>query len=334
MSPLPRQSTGQYLHGVHDFRLETRPLPEPATDEVQVIPRSTTLCGSDLHYYHHYRNGSIQVREPLCLGHESSGEVVALGSGVAELNPSIAVGDRVALEVGVPCGQCADCQNARYNICRALRFRSSGSKFPHFQGTLQTGINHPVRWVHKIPECLDYEIGALLEPLAVAIHAVRRANDVRHPSPTGQLDCLIFGAGAVGLLCAVAAKAEGYNRVVMADIDAGRLNFALKHNFASSIYQVPFGRRGSEIEERLEIAKETAEKIGKAQWVDGTTIGQVNRVFECTGVESCLQASVYVSDITPPFHIVGFLPYTKKIEIIITNLILNYRPPNQADESS
>lgn len=300
MSPA-MQSSGQYLQGAYHFSLETRSLPEPAADEVQVIPRSTTLCGSDLHYYHHYRNGSIQVREPLCLGHESAGEVVGLGSGVAKINPSIAIGDRVALEVGVACGQCSNCEHGRYNICPALRFRGSGAKFPHFQGTLQTCINHPVRWVHKIPDSLDYEVGALLEPLAVAIHAVRRANDTRSSLSTEQLDCLIFGAGAVGLLCAVTAKAQGYRNIGMVDIDAGRLQFALENGFASSIYQVQ-SRRGQAIEEKLSIAKDTAEDIGKVEWKDGMPIGQVDRVFECTGVESCLQASIYVSDIPPCFY--------------------------------
>ncbi|QKX54419.1 uncharacterized protein TRUGW13939_01505 [Talaromyces rugulosus] len=288
------QSAGQYLHGPHDFRLEYKPLPELGADEVQVLPRSTTLCGSDLHYYHHYRNGSITVREPLCLGHESSGEVVALGSGVSAANPTISVGDRVALEVGVPCGQCTDCQNGRYNICRELRFRSSGSKFPHFQGTLQSRINHPVKWIHKLPASLDYEIGALLEPLAVAVHAVRRANDIRAPLSKTPLNCLIFGAGAVGLLCAVAAKAEGFKNVVMADIDQGRLQFALKYGFASTIFTVEM-KRGQTIEEKLDIAKGTAAGIQGLQWSDGSTVGHVDRVFECTGVESCLQGSIYAS---------------------------------------
>ncbi|KAH8691364.1 alcohol dehydrogenase [Talaromyces proteolyticus] len=293
MSPRT-ESVGQYLHGAHDFRLESKPLVEPASDEVQVVPRSTSLCGSDLHYYNHYRNGSFVVQEPLCLGHESAGQIVALGSRVAHLNPTLAVGDRVALEVGIPCETCADCQNGRYNICKELRFRSSGSKFPHFQGTLQSSINHPVKWVHKLPEGLDYETGALLEPLAVAIHAVRRANSSRSHKLGNQRTCLIFGAGPVGLLCSVGAKADGFQKVIIADIDQGRLQFALENDFASTIYRVPL-KRGQTIEEKLEIAKETAAEIAKLQWPDGNTVGQVDCVFECTGVESCIQSSVYAT---------------------------------------
>ncbi|KAJ8125548.1 hypothetical protein O1611_g8094 [Lasiodiplodia mahajangana] len=166
-----RESKGQYLHGAKDLRTETRSLPPLAPDEIQVAIRSTTLCGSDLHYYSHFANGDILVREPLCLGHESSGEITSLGTNVSATHPSLKVGDSVALEVGVPCGDCGNCRKQRYNVCPQLRFRSSGSKFPHYQGTLQERVNHPASWVHKLPPALDYETGALLEPLSVAVHA-------------------------------------------------------------------------------------------------------------------------------------------------------------------
>jgi L-iditol 2-dehydrogenase len=137
-------STGQFLHSPGELRAECRSLPPPLADEVQIALRATTLCGSDIHYFQHFRNGSIQVREPLCLGHEAAGEVVEAGSNV-----NLKIGDRVAIECGVPCEQCEWCLSGRYNLCPKLRFRSSGSAWPHFQGTLQTRINHPARWTHK-----------------------------------------------------------------------------------------------------------------------------------------------------------------------------------------
>lgn len=112
---------------------------------MQVAVEATGLCGSDLHYFNHYRNGDILVQEPLTLGHESSGTVRAVGSQVTDLQ----VGDKVALEVGLPCMQCDLCREGRYNICKALRFRSSAKSFPHFQGTLQERINHPAKFCHK-----------------------------------------------------------------------------------------------------------------------------------------------------------------------------------------
>ena len=107
--------------------------------------QATGLCGSDLHYFAHYRNGDILVREPMTLGHESAGVVTGVGAEVSHLR----VGDRVALEVGLPCEDCALCKEGRYNICKGMRFRSSAKAFPHFQGTLQERINHPAKWVHK-----------------------------------------------------------------------------------------------------------------------------------------------------------------------------------------
>lgn len=289
---LLKESKGQYLHAAKDLRVETRPLSQPAADEVQVAIRSTTLCGSDLHYYSHFANGDILVREPLCLGHESAGEITGLGSSVSTSHPSLKVGDIVALEVGVPCGDCADCDDKRYNVCSQLRFRSSGSKFPHYQGTLQERLNHPANWVYKLSPELNFETGALLEPLSVAVQAVRR---VRTPPRDNKGTCLIFGAGAVGLLCSVAAQATGYSKVVMAEIDQNRLNFAKEHGFAESIYAVK-PRRGATVEEKLAIAKETALEIVTNTWADGGVVGKTDVVFECTGVESCTQASIYVSD--------------------------------------
>lgn len=136
---------GQYLHGPGALQLEARPLPDPEASEVQIAIRSVTLCGSDLHYFSHYRNGSITVREPLCLGHEAAGEIVAVGSTVTAFQ----LGDKVAVECGVPCEACDLCQEGRYNLCAKMRFRSSGSAFPHYQGTLQERINHPAKWTHK-----------------------------------------------------------------------------------------------------------------------------------------------------------------------------------------
>lgn len=293
----PAQSAGKFLHAAKDFRLETRNLPTLSPDDVQVAIRSTTLCGSDLHYYSHFRNGSILVREPLCLGHESSGEITALGSRIHELNPNLQLGDRVALEVGIPCGDCQLCEAGRYNICAGLRFRSSGSKFPHYQGTLQESVVHPARWVYKLPEALSYEVGALLEPLAVAVQAVHRAKQFTTPFAMDEI--LIIGAGAIGLLTAVAARAAGAVHVVMADIHEGRLAFARGGGFATTTYSVQ-PRRGDTIVEAMGIARSTAEDIGQLTWPNGKHVSKVQVTFECTGVASSIQTAIYVSIITAP----------------------------------
>ncbi|THY28213.1 sorbitol dehydrogenase-like protein [Aureobasidium pullulans] len=272
------------LHGAKDLRIEPREVPAPSANEIQVAVHSTGLCGSDLHYYNHNRNGDILVREPLTLGHESSGVVTAVGSSVSNFQP----GDRVALEVGVPCDSCHRCEQGRYNICKDMKFRSSAKSFPHFQGTLQGRINHPAKWCHKLPEGMSMELGALLEPLGVAIHAYRRS--LMQPGQTA----LVFGAGAVGLLAAAVAKTKGAKAIIIADIDAGRVDFAVKNGFAHHGFVVPM-KRGKDTDENLAIARETADGIAKVTDESGSAIGEVDVVFECTGVPTCVQSGIYAT---------------------------------------
>ncbi|PHH91325.1 hypothetical protein CDD83_896 [Cordyceps sp. RAO-2017] len=271
------------LLGERHLRLEERELAAPASDEVQVAVQSTGLCGSDLHYFNHYRNGDIIVREPLTLGHESSGTVVAAGSAVAGLAP----GDRVALEVGLPCDECEYCRGGRYNICRGMRFRSSAKAFPHAQGTLQERINHPARWCHKLPDNLSLDLGALIEPLSVAMHAQDRAN-----LPPGST-VLVFGAGAVGLLAAAVSKASGAEAVVIADIQKDRVDFAVANGYADAGVVVAPARPQT-IDDKLAYARSVADEIKAAQ-VGGRAVGELSAVYECTGVESCVQSSIYAA---------------------------------------
>ena len=272
------------LHGPKDLRLEEKIIEPPNSTELQVAIKATGLCGSDLHYYRHYRNGDFQVREPLCLGHESAGVVVEVGSQVNGFN----VGDNVALEVGLSCGECERCREGRYNICPQIKFRSSAKSFPHFQGTLQERINHPATWCHKLPGKVSFRLGALLEPLSVAIQACRRALITQGSST------LVLGAGSVGLLCAAMAKVTGSSNVVIADIQQERAEFATHHGFAHQGFTVPT-RRAQTTEAKLEIAKDTAalltEKIPNGT---GST-GGFDVVLECTGAEACTQTAIYAT---------------------------------------
>ncbi|KAI0419629.1 alcohol dehydrogenase GroES-like domain-containing protein [Xylaria grammica] len=279
------QVEASVLHGAKDLRIEQRALPPPAAAEVQIAVSATGLCGSDLHYYSHFRNGNILVREPLTLGHESAGVVTAVGAAVTDLQ----VGDRVALEVGLPCERCALCAQGRYNICKAMSFRSSAKSVPHAQGTLQTRINHPARWAHKLPEALSLEHGALIEPLSVAMHARARAG-LEGGKGEGST-VLILGAGAVGLLCGAVAKVAGAKTIVIADILPERTDFAVDNGFAHAKFTVPLARPQT-IEEKLAYAQDLAEKIKEVQ-IGGESVGEVDITFECTGVESCMHTAIY-----------------------------------------
>ncbi|RDK46561.1 alcohol dehydrogenase [Aspergillus phoenicis ATCC 13157] len=288
MASSPSISRGQYLHGPCLLRLDARQMAPIGPSDVRIRIRSTTLCGSDVHYFKFHKNGSIEVKEPLCGGHEAAGEIVEVGPNVLKTQ-NIRVGDRVAIESGVACLECAKCSSGRYNICPRMRFRSSGASFPHFQGTLQEYVDHPAEWCHRLPNPLTYDDGALLEPLSVCIHSVNRASVDRGAS------CLVFGAGAVGLLCAAVAKIEHTCRIVIADIDEGRIAFALEHGFADIGYLVS-PKRGDTIDNCLSHAKKLAAEIGKLSWPEGEEVGRFDHVFECTGVESCVQASIYAAE--------------------------------------
>ncbi|CAP91271.1 Sorbitol dehydrogenase [Penicillium chrysogenum] len=287
MTVSPRTSKGQYLHGPQQLRLEERPMPSIGPSDVRIRVRSTTLCGSDMHYFKFGRNGSIEVKEPLCGGHEAAGEVVEVGATALETG-KFKVGDSVAIESGVACLECDRCKAGRYNICAQMRFRSSGASFPHFQGTLQEFVDHPAEWCHKLSRTLSFDDGALLEPLSVCVHSVNRAGMKQGAR------CLVLGAGAVGLLCAAVAKIEHRSPVVIADVDKGRVAFALEHGFADVGFVVD-PKKGDTVESRLSVAKDLALQIGNQKWPGGEEVRQVDHVFECTGVESCVQTSIYAT---------------------------------------
>ncbi|KAH8802815.1 alcohol dehydrogenase GroES-like domain-containing protein [Xylogone sp. PMI_703] len=300
------------LHGPRDVRLERRSIQEPAAGELQIQVKSTGICGSDVSYYKKFANGDLCACAPLSLGHESSGVVVAIGPQVT----GFAIGDRVALEVGIPCGQCTICRKGRYNLCKKMRFRSSAKSVPHFQGTLQERINHPAVWCHKLPESISFDAAALLEPLSVALHSVNRA------APTPGSSALVIGAGTVGLLVAAVARQSGCSFVTIIDIDEGRVNYAISKGFATHGYVVPKTLQSCSssgtstpsisdgimtpvsvyngISDRLDGAKAVAADVLAAAKPDMPPMSEdedegVDVTFECTGKEACMQTALYAT---------------------------------------
>ncbi|KAH9852343.1 GroES-like protein [Lenzites betulinus] len=284
MSPiaLPTQHAA-VLHGAKDLVFEERTLWPPHQGQAQVAVMATGLCGSDLHYYAHGRNGDFVVQAPLVLGHEAAGIITAVGPGVKHLVP----GQRVAIEAGIMCNNCSYCAKGRYNLCKNMRFCSSAKTFPHADGTLQERMNHPAHVLHPLPDNLSFEQAALAEPLSVLIHAARRASFTPDSHPT----VLVFGVGAIGLLACALAKSYGASRVVAIDINPARLAFAREHGFAQQVHCLPAGDRAKTTEEALRRARES---IGAALAEFGLPDG-AELVFECTGAEPCIQMSVHAA---------------------------------------
>ncbi|KAI8972890.1 GroES-like protein [Trametes punicea] len=265
MSPiaLPTQHA-VVLHGAKDLHYEERTLWPPHQGQAQVAVMATGLCGSDLHYYAHGRNGDFVVQAPLVLGHEAAGVVTAVGPGVKHLVP----GQRVAIEAGIMCNNCS------YYL-------------PHADGTLQERMNHPAHVLHPLPDNLTFEQAALAEPLSVLIHAARRADFTPSSHPT----VLVFGVGAIGLLACALAKSYGASRVVAIDINQTRLDFALQNGFAQQVYCLPVTDRAKTTDEQLRRAKENiAVALAEFNMPDGFDL-----VFECTGAEPCIQMSIHAA---------------------------------------
>ena len=195
------------LHGTRDLRLEQRPDPEPADHEVLVRVERVGICGSDIHYYRHGRVGAFVPSRPFILGHEVAGEVVAVGRAAA----GIAVGDRVAVDPSRACLRCTWCRGGRSNLCPRMRYLGSAATDPPTDGALCSLKAVPAANCYRLGARLSYAEGALLEPLAVACHAVLRAGSVAG-KPVA-----VSGGGTIGQLVATVARALGAARVVVSD---------------------------------------------------------------------------------------------------------------------
>ncbi|QZP38316.1 NAD(P)-dependent alcohol dehydrogenase [Halobaculum magnesiiphilum] len=195
------------------FEMRERDRPEPADDEVLVAVRDVGICGSDVHYYEHGRIGDYVVEDPLVLGHESAGDVVAVGENVETLVP----GARVTLEPGVPCRQCRHCKRGEYHLCTDVEFMAT----PPHDGAFAEYVAWPADFVYELPEAVSLREGALCEPLSVGIHACRRGD-------VGVGDTvLVTGAGPIGMLAMEAARAAGATDVLVSDVVGSKLDRAL-----------------------------------------------------------------------------------------------------------
>lgn len=202
------------LYGPEDLRVEKWPIPDINEKEVLIEIDCVGICGSDLKFYLTGKCGIEVLSKPVVLGHEGAGVVIKVGSEVANL----AVGDRVAIEPTQPCRGCEFCKHGRYNLCDEPRYCSSVTG----PGNLCRYYKHVADFCHKIPENLSMEEGAAVQPLAIAIHACNRAG-IRLGSTL-----VIMGAGPIGVLCAMTARAMGAAKILITDVVETRLKIAKK----------------------------------------------------------------------------------------------------------
>ena len=201
--------------GIGRIEIMERPVPQPGPGQVLVRLRAIGICGSDVHYYVDGRIGDAVVQYPFLLGHEPAGEVAALGEGVTGL----AVGDRVALEPALSCGECDVCRSGHPNCCPSVKFLGT----PPVDGTFEEYHLYAARQCVKIPDNVTFEAAATLEPMAVGVHAVNLA----------QLKMgdriAIMGCGPIGIVTAMAARAAGVSFIAMTDPVPSRREYAKKY---------------------------------------------------------------------------------------------------------
>jgi len=194
-------------------KVEVREINVPTLkdDEVLIKVKTVGVCGSDLHLF----KGTHAFRKPpAVLGHEVAGDIVEIGKNVTNFK----IGDRVTVEPHIGCGECEFCKTNLVNLCTSKKTPGT----PSWIGTFVEYFNAPEKAVYKINDDISYEMGTLIEPLAVAVHAIDRIT-------VAEKDTLaILGSGTIGLLALVAAREAGYKNIICTDTQEFNLEMALK----------------------------------------------------------------------------------------------------------
>ncbi|UQN30781.1 NAD(P)-dependent alcohol dehydrogenase [Brachybacterium kimchii] len=181
----------------------------PGPGEVRIAMHTVGICASDVHYWTEGRIGPFVVEAPMILGHEGAGTVAEIGEGVTGLS----VGDRVAMEPGVPDPASRATLEGRYNVDPAVRFWAT----PPIDGCLAEEVVHPAAFTYRLPDALSFAEGALIEPFAVGMFAATKAQI----SPGDVV--AVIGSGTIGIMTALAARAGGASRVYISDVQSAKL---------------------------------------------------------------------------------------------------------------
>jgi L-idonate 5-dehydrogenase len=206
------------LHGAMDIRLEQCLAPQLRPGMVLLRVRRAGICGSDSHYFAHGDCGPFVPTRPFILGHEFTADVVASGEGVTSPEP----GTPVAVNPARACGFCAYCSSGRRNLCPKTIMLGSASTKPPTDGAFAELVTVRADQCHVLPAEMDDGVGAMMEPLAVALQAIKRAGSV-----SGKR-VLVMGGGPIGLLVAMTARAFGATPVALSDVVAARRKTALE----------------------------------------------------------------------------------------------------------
>ena len=210
------------LEKVRELSLRDIDLPlKVGPDDVKIKIDTVGVCGSDVHYYTHGRIGDFVVKAPMVLGHEAAGFVVEIGANVK----SLAVGDRVCMEPGIPDLSSRASKLGLYNVDPAVVFWAT----PPVHGVLTPYVVHPAAFTFKLPDNVSFAEAAMVEPFAVGLQAAVKAG-IR-PGDTA----VVTGAGPIGIMAALAALASGCSRVIVSDLVDEKLAIAGRYPGVSTV---------------------------------------------------------------------------------------------------
>jgi D-xylulose reductase len=181
-------------------------------NDVRIKIKSVGICGSDVHYYEYGAIGNYVVKQPMVLGHEAAGTIIEVGKNVKDLK----AGDNVCMEPGIPDPNSRPSRLGFYNLDPDVVFWAT----PPVHGCLRESVVHPAAFTFKLPDNLTMDEGAMIEPLAVGLHAARKAN-----IKPGDI-ALVTGAGTIGTVTALAALAGGCSKVIITDVIQPKLEIA------------------------------------------------------------------------------------------------------------
>ncbi len=201
------------LEKVHSLKLREIDVKEPlGPTDVKIALRTVGICGSDIHYYTHGKIGPYVVSAPMILGHEASGVVTEVGKEVRSLK----MGDRVCMEPGVPDPGSRVSRLGMYNLDPAVRFWAT----PPIHGVMRPTVVHPEAFTFKLPDNVSFADGAMVEPLAVGMHAATKAG-----IKPGDV-AVVMGAGTIGMVTVLSALAGGCSQIVVTDVKQPKLDLA------------------------------------------------------------------------------------------------------------
>ena len=209
------------LERQHVMSMQERSRPTPGPNDVLVRVHRVGVCGSDVHYYTHGRIGGFIVEKPIVLGHEMAGIIEDVGANVDRAR----IGERVAVEPGVPARTCEWCRRGRYNLCPNVEFMAT----PPYDGALADYIVTPTDFAYSLPANVSLDEGALMEPLSVGVYAIHRS-----AIKAGET-VAVFGAGPIGLVTLQVARAAGAGAITVIDLEPGRLATAQRLGATTTI---------------------------------------------------------------------------------------------------